>query len=81
MLPAEGGAFFPAQSGYVCIGNDELSRRWFVQAADKIQQGRFAAAGRPDKRNKIGWLDLKVQPLQSVNSDVFRLVILGNAVC
>ena len=81
MLTPEGRAFLAFQPDDVCIGDAKVTRRWFVQATDEIEDGCLAAARRPDKRNEGGGFNFKVHVLQGVNNHVFRLVIFGDVLC
>jgi hypothetical protein len=80
MTPPECGAFLAVQSGDVRLGHRQGSFRGFVEAADEVQEGCFAAPGRPDERDKGRRFDLKPHALKSMNDHSSNPVILVNPI-
>jgi hypothetical protein len=44
--------------------NANFARRWAEKARDHPQQGRFPAAGRPDKNEKLSLIDPEIEWLK-----------------
>ena len=50
-----------------------------IQTADDVQQRRFAAAGVAEHGDKLGFSELKIDPLERMHSLVADSIVLGYA--
>jgi hypothetical protein len=82
LVPAEFGALGIAHQGKVVAVNEHFSARGARQAAEDVEQGRFAAARRAHYGHRFTGQHLEIHPTQSGHFEFARVMnfpeILGD---
>ena len=81
MLAPVSGQFGVVGADEVVVAPSRFAAAWRVEAAEDVEQGRLARAGRPEQHDKLAFIDIEIDVLQRVDLDFAQGIGLRQIAC